>query len=454
MQTEPASDGARAGMTLREHPLRREIVREMHLRRWPPLSAPALVVQILRAASPSDHEREQTALAALPPGWELAPSDNGRHLSGTAGDGVHLVWERHSEATSITLFRFDPPAAAMRDLQADPVLVQALIWAVDLPGDVIRATRIVVLPSVAAAENMLPSLDFADSDLVSCLIGDAGGAEPEDRARIWSDFRIGPDGFGRLLIAVNGLTGGDLSRLIQRLQELGNYRNLALLGLPVAQTNWGALDQIERDLDALSKDVMLPDVSDERLLERAAALSLSLMAISTGASFRMSATAAYARLVEERLIDLQPQRIPGYPSLNDFTQRRFLPAVRTCASHVEREAQLSMRAHRFVSLLRARIETRIEDQNAQLLKSMESSAGLQLRLQQLVEGFSIFALSYYALGLVAHVLEGLAVIDPRLSKPWIPAVLTPIIVLGIWWTIHHFKRRVLDSQGHHRSTRP
>ncbi|WP_281277543.1 DUF3422 family protein [Hankyongella ginsenosidimutans] len=180
----------------------------MHLRRWPPLSAPALVVQILRAASPSDHEREQTALAALPPGWELAPSDNGRHLSGTAGDGVHLVWERHSEATSITLFRFDPPAAAMRDLQADPVLVQALIWAVDLPGDVIRATRIVVLPSVAAAENMLPSLDFADSDLVSCLIGDAGGAEPEDRARIWSDFRIGPDGFGRLLIAVNGLTGG------------------------------------------------------------------------------------------------------------------------------------------------------------------------------------------------------------------------------------------------------
>ena len=50
-------------MTMREHPLRQQVVQEMHLRRWPPLHAPSQVVQILRlvdsGATPADVLRER-----------------------------------------------------------------------------------------------------------------------------------------------------------------------------------------------------------------------------------------------------------------------------------------------------------------------------------------------------------------------------------------------------------
>jgi len=430
-------------MKLREHPLRRQIVGEMHLRRWPPLSAPTIVVQILHMAPVEERKRGNAALA-LPTGWEAAISDNPQHLHGKIDDTLDFVWEQHSEANSITFFRRDASTAAMLDPQTDPALADALVWANDLPGDVIRATQILIARDDAAADELRPNLGFVESDLVSCHLGD--DSVSQERARFWSDFRIGPKGFGRLLLAGNGLAQGDLSRLVQRLQELGNYRNLALLGLPMAQKNWTELDRIEANLRTLAADVSLADVSDEHLLDRAASLSISLTEISAGSSFRMSATAAYARLVEERLVELNPKRIRGHPSLSDFSQRRLLPAVRTCAAHVDRAEYLSLRAHRLVSLLRTRIETRIEDQNAQLLKSMERSAGLQLRLQQLVEGFSIVALSYYTLSLASYLLKGVKIFGWQVTSDEILAIATPFVVLAIWWMIHHLKSRALADQ--------
>jgi uncharacterized membrane-anchored protein len=157
----------------------------------------------------------------------------------------------------------------------------------------------------------------------------------------------------------------------------------------------------------------------------------------------MNATAAYARLVEERLAELAPHPIRGYPSLADFTQRRLLPAVRTCGAHVQRQHELSMHAHRFASLLRTRIETRIEIQNTLVLESLERSASGQLRLQQLVEGFSVIALSYYAIGLLDHLIEGFAPSGARSRVSIVVAILVPLVVVGMWWTIHHFKRQAL-----------
>lgn len=186
-------------------------------------------------------------------------------------------------------------------------------------------------------------------------------------------------------------------------------------------------------------------MSDDRLLEGVSGLSLDLMSMWSEASFRMNATAAYARLVEERLTELAPHPIRGYPSLADFTQRRLLPAVRTCAAHVQRQQELSMQAHRFASLLRTRIETRIEIQNSQVLESLDRSASGQLRLQQLVEGFSVIALSYYAIGLLDHLIEGLAPRGMQSRASTLLAVLVPLVVVGMWRTIHHFKRRALGG---------
>jgi uncharacterized membrane-anchored protein len=132
-------------------------------------------------------------------------------------------------------------------------------------------------------------------------------------------------------------------------------------------------------LRRFSTDVARPDLTDDALLERVSALSLDLMSLSTETSYRMSATAAYAQLVEERLAGLLVRPIDGFPSLEDFTQRRLLPAIRTAQAYTNRLNELTAQAAHFTSLLRTRIETRIENQNARLLRSMERSSSLQLR---------------------------------------------------------------------------
>ncbi len=366
-----------------EHPDRRNVVSEMHLRRWPEIDAPTLIFQFLRLMNPDERELENKVLKSLPIEWDLDRSEVRRHYEGRFRNKLKFVWERHSEATAITLF-FEPPAQA--DLLAskrNADLLHACDFLAQIPGQVVRATVILVVKSDADAEDLLPSLKFSASELISSSIGRNESQPP----KVWSDFRIGADGFGQLLVAVNGCSPQELSRLIQRLQELGNYRNLALLGLPVARSAWHELNEIERQLCQIAEDVAHPDTVDDLLLERVSALSLALIAHSTRTGFRMGATAAYAQLVEDRLEELQPRSDPKVQSLNDFTQRRLLPAVRTCSALVRREAELSQRARGFGNLLRARIEARIQKQNADMLTSMERNAALQIRMQKIVEGF-------------------------------------------------------------------
>lgn len=411
---------------LREHELRHHIVGEMHLRRWPVLHAPMRIVQILRLVEAKAREAEFAAVLSPPRGGTIAPEVGRRHVAGTLPGGIAFTWERHNEASSTTLF-----AAA----SGGRALAAAIAWAEGLPGSVIRATRIIIVVDEAEADRLLDELAFEPGNLVSCHV--AGGA------RIWSDFRIAADGYGRLLIAANGLDGSDLTRTVQRIQELGNYRNLALLGLPVAQACWPLLDEAEARLRRIGEELVGTEVRDEQLMEHLSSLSLEIARIASSANYRMSATAAYAQLVDERLHGLAPEPIRGYPSLIDFTQRRLLPAVRTCAAFGQRERQVATRAGQFTALLRTRIETRIETQNVHLLASLERSTLAQLRLQHLVEGLSVVAISYYAVGLIGHVLDGVGHSMPDFPAEVIAAVLTPLVVAGSYLALRHMRHRVL-----------
>ena len=418
---------------LNEHELRRTVVGEMHLRRWPRIVPACTIVQIVNVVAAEERDEEIVQLAALPVGASADDGINPRHQSGTLPADIAYGWEKHSEASSVTLF--------MHGLGRD-IPPAALDWLLGFPGKTIRATRMFIVADDDAAEQLLPSLGFEALDLVSCNIGCTG---TDKVARIWSDFRLRDDGFGCVLIAANGMSGGDLSRTAQRLQELGNYRNLALLGLPVAQQGWRVLDRVEAQLSALTSRVAQPDVTDDALLEEVSRLSMELATEATASDFRMSATEAYAQIVAERLDDLCIRPCTGYQSLADFTQRRLLPAVRTCAAHRRRSEQLAMRTAQFVSLFRTRIETRIENQNGELLASMESNADRQLRLQELVEGFSVVALTYYGISLIAHMLEGMEGLGLHFHAGLVMALLTPVVALLMWLTVHRRKKRALAA---------
>jgi uncharacterized membrane-anchored protein len=88
-----------------------------------------------------------------------------------------------------------------------------------------------VIPDATGVDAQLKHLGISPLEMVCCDIN-AG-------LRIWSDFGIHGDGYGRLLVTAGDVGDGERGRIIQRVQELGNYRNLALLGFPTVQKNTG-----------------------------------------------------------------------------------------------------------------------------------------------------------------------------------------------------------------------
>jgi uncharacterized membrane-anchored protein len=264
---------------------------------------------------------------------------------------------------------------------------------------------------------------------------------------MWSDFRIMDDGFGRLLVAANGADPYDLTRQLQRLQELGNYRNKALLGLPVARECWPQLDMTEARLRNLFNRLANNEDRDDTLLEDLSVLALDLASVSTSISFRMDATRAYGKIVEERLEQVDSRPIEGYASLADFTQRRFRPAMNTCIATTERIARLEKGTEQLGSLLRARVDTHIENQNAQLLGSMERSISSQVRLQRMVEGLSVIALSYYLLSLIKFALYAVPASDTHVSHEFIVGVLVIPVLAGVWLSMRLLKKRLLGPDG-------
>lgn len=62
---------------------------------------------------------------------------------------------------------------------------------------------------------------------------------------------------------------------------------------------------------------------------------------------------------------------------------------------------------------------------------MDRRADLQLRLQHTVEGLSVVAISYYAVGLLSYALYPLAA-KLSVDKSYLIAGLTPLVVLAVW----------------------
>ena len=69
----------------------------------------------------------------------------------------------------------------------------------------------------------------------------------------------------------------------------------------------------------------------DAVLEDLSSLSAELAQIVARTRYRMSATQAYAELCLDRIRRLEVAPVRGYRSLDDFTERRLLPAMRTWA---------------------------------------------------------------------------------------------------------------------------
>lgn len=417
-------------MTIINHPLRQWAVDEMHLRRFAPVSDDCQVYQSVLLISEEQRQSEdQHLIADKPPfdDWHLAP----RSASAHTHTGIYFLWERHTEASTVTLIL----PSGLTTKQTDAYLY----WLEKWPGSVIRATRIKTISDAAMVDENLAAMGIVAEDLVCCDVNHG--------LRIWSDFGIHKDGYGRLLVLGGDRSDAERGRIIQRVQELGNYRNLALMGFPTVQQYGPQVDELEQRLSEHAERVAsaTDEDSDEILLQQLAEISAQLELIRSATGFRLSATNAYAEVAADRLNALDVKPVANFQSLKEFTERRLIPAQRTCAVFQTRLARIAERVSRIMHTLDVRIDTRIKAQNLRLMESMERSTQLQLRLQTLVEGLSVIAAAYYLVGLIAYVTKGAAAFPSGSETDLLIGLITIPVILAIYLLVNRLRGKVLKE---------
>ncbi|MEQ6888546.1 DUF3422 domain-containing protein [Halomonas sp. CS7] len=341
-----------------------------------------------------------------------------------------LKWERHTEFFTLTLLV--PRPAGQGEPWPAPPATLAEIAAVHHKA-LINASLILV-ESEASWKGEAEAYGFRDP---------AGSSVGGGDATVWSDFRLTAAGLNRVLLVNRGLNAFRLGRMTRRLLEIETYRMMASLALPVAKELSLELRDYELELGELSeRNTHGKEESPRPLLAAISALSARLERSGARSRQRFSATEAYARIVFTRIEELREERLGDRPRLGTFMLRRFRPTVHYCAAINQRQESLAESVARLNDLLRTRAQVEIEEQNFEILHSLNERTSSQLKIQRAVEGLSIIVMSYYLISLGKLGLEGLDALGMPIEPSVAAGVLGPLglgIIGLLAWRIQRVK---------------
>ena len=418
---------------IESHPNRVQLANELHARPFSKATAPARLAHIAIERDPEDFGTDRAFLIDLLDRFGVshpAPDAN-RHFADLGR--AKLTWERHSEFVTFTLYAdglSDPPFSGELFDQFPPE------WLAKAPGRLLTSA-LVRMEEVADRESATERL-FAVAGDWFVREAMATSFVLDGAASVASDFHLDAQGNIRFAVFKIGDTGRHrMGRIVQRMLEIETYKSVSMLTLPVARQVFSKLGELERELSDAVSDMAAGDDSSQESLDRLLGISARIEELSAKTSYRFGAAEAYSALVRQRIEVLREQRLSGGQTLDEFMMRRFEPAMRTCRSASRRLADLSGRAARASRLLSTRVSVKANQQNQSLLAQMDKRAQQQIKLQQTVEGLSVFAISSYAVTLLVTLLRPfmeMTAVDPK----W----LGPALVVPVFYVVYRLVRRV------------
>lgn len=421
--------------------LRVTLHNEVHARPSARVRLPALITYVAVLNAGVTREQERDHLSRLPGQQDLPQGSLHGNFLRLRFEGYTVKWERHTEFTRYSIVQPLPASARLGALE--PELLSDLVvtpdWLRSLPGRTVAAIQLAMIDGDLSDERALMEQAqawFGWRTVVASKLGD-------EQSWALTEFRIGADGFERMLvIAPTGTTETRAGRISQRLLELETYRLMALRGLPVAKQLGPMLAEAEGTLADITARLEQKSASDQDLLDTLVSLAARVERATAEHVYRFSATLAYDTLVGQRITELREKAIPGTQTIGVFMQRRLSPAIATVAATAQRLASLSERVSRTSALLRTRVDIATEMQNQQLLEKLTRGQEMQLRLQSTVEGLSIAAISYYVVSLLLYIgkaLKGAGVpIDPEIAA----GALIPLVLWGVWRTTRRIHKKL------------
>ncbi len=419
------------------HPLRNTLNDEVHARPSLPVNTPARITSLAFVFDLDAADSQRAALEQLATRLGMAPPPAGAvQYVGRAG-GMTVRWSLHTEFVRYTF--------GIEGSGGEPFVQNALTgipddWLASVPGRMLAGVHALVVGEAEA-----PSLNdmargwFAGHDLIGAGIAD-GAATALTDLRLHDDAYAGC-GFVRYVVLNRQLNPRQMGRMLGRLFEIECYRMLALLALPVAKQQMRELDEVSLRLSSATRELLAPTAGGDLLAELTCLAGRLEDAVSTS-QYRFSAARAYYQLVERRIGELREVRLAGLQPFREFMERRLAPATQTCDTVMGRQERLSARLQRATALMRTRIEVELQQQNRELLQSMDRRAALQLRLQETVEGLSVGVLTYYAVGLFGYVAKALKVLGVPLNAELATGLAIVPIGGAVWWGVQRAKRHL------------
>ncbi len=419
-----------------DHKLRYQLANELHARPFPTLTAPCraayLAIKQPTDAAARDRDADRAhLLALLDRHGAQHPQPGATHYFGDIGR-YKLKWESHTEFVTYTIFG---DGVADQPFDASTFAMFPEDWLEAAPGQRVTSALIRVEQAVADDEitKKLEQWFVPESLAVSRML--------DDTAIVAGDFRIDTAGHMRFALFARPEMGARrIGRVVQRICEIETYKSMSMLGLSRSREIGARMGPIDGILTKLMSDMTSDSAKPELTLKSLLGVSAELETLLAQSSFRFGATKAYDALVNQRIAVLREERFGGRQTFSEFMMRRFEPAMRTVRATETQLQTMAERAERAANLLRTQVDVERSAQNQELLASMDRRADLQLRLQRTVEGFSVAAISYYAVNLVSYlahpVFEGLGI-----SKGTGLFILTPIVLLLVWLTVQRIKTK-------------
>lgn len=413
-------------------PQYRELHAELLARPFPVVSGQVMVSHRAVLFTPTEAAAHRAAVTALAdfPEVVATPEEQGFQLLRLGV--VELRIERHTEFTTFTVFAAQagvPFAESAMDQLPEG-------WLDAIPGRILAAVEIAseLVPGADAgtAATMERVLKYFDNERL------VGGWVVERVASVWSHFRPDERGATRFLVQIHRMTSGRYGRLLQRLEEIENYRMAAMLSLPLARELLPQVEELEaRHVSLVERIGVMHDGDERALLGELTNLSLATERLQARCGSRFSLTESYARILSARLKEMGEEQVPGYQTLGEFFDRRLAQAWHTCERAEAGLAALSVRLQSTTGLLRTRVDVNLQSQNHLLLASVDRRAAAQLKLQHNVEGLSVVVLTYYLASLFKIAMEGVKGTGVHFDSSLVVALLLPVLAFGVWRAVRN-----------------
>jgi uncharacterized membrane-anchored protein len=424
---------------LAPHPLRATLQGEIHARPPDPMARGKVISHLVMIADETAKSASIGHLNMLLEQHGHPPVEVGSAHVRLDLLGFRLRWEMHTEFVTWTFSRtLDAPHAPDGELLTARDVVPC-DWFLRIPGTLIAGMHVWVVAPSGSEDSM--SKTFLHPDKV------VGASVAGGMAVIQTDFCLHADGLARAVVTARAEAPQQIGRLVQQVLEIDTYRMVALLGLPVARAAGTLLGHAERELAALADAIRDAAPNEETaLLDRLTRLAGQMESHYATTHSRLSASSAYFDLVDRRLAALAEHRIDGVQTLGEFIERRLSPARATCEWAAHRQEALSRRVSRMSNLLRTRVEVEQQRSSRDALKAMAHRQAVQLELQATVEGLSVAAITYYAVGLVGYLTKAGAALGVSVDPELATACAIPVIAAAVWLSLRSLHLKVRNSR--------